>query len=128
MKSGEMKHDMILFPIMGTNRNVLFQTHLLFVTMYGLVWNSNSSVKLLTQYDAGPFESPLLPCTPLYLVLVSGLRLNISPIRKFRHKLNLGLLERTNINLNYLNTTKLIDELLLAKMICVSGKRVKCHF
>ena len=46
---------------------------------------------------------------------MSGLRLNISPIRKFRHKLNLGLLERTNINLNYLNTTKLIDELLLAK-------------
>ena len=48
MKSGEMKHDMILFHIMGPNRNVLFQTHLLFVTMYGLVWNSKSSVKLLT--------------------------------------------------------------------------------
>ena len=39
MKSGEMKHEMTLFHTMGPNRNVLFQTHLIFVTIYGLVWS-----------------------------------------------------------------------------------------
>ena len=35
MKSGEMKHEMTLFHTMTpNNRNVLFQTHLLFVTIY----------------------------------------------------------------------------------------------
>ena len=29
-----------LIPYNGTNRNVLFQTHLLFVTIYGLMWSS----------------------------------------------------------------------------------------
>ena len=32
MKSGESKHEMTLFHTMGPNRNVLFQTHFLFVT------------------------------------------------------------------------------------------------
>ena len=40
MKSGEMKLEMTLFHTMGPNRNVLFQTHLLFVTIYGLMWSS----------------------------------------------------------------------------------------
>ena len=31
---------MTLFHTMGPNRNVLFQTHLLFVTIYGLMWSS----------------------------------------------------------------------------------------
>ena len=46
MKSCEMKHEIILFHTMGPSSNVLFQTHLLCVTTYGLVWSS--SVKLLT--------------------------------------------------------------------------------
>ena len=68
MKSGEMKYEMTLFHTVGPNRNVLFQTHLLFVTTYGLVWSS--PVKLLTQDDDGSFEDPLLPRTLLYLVQV----------------------------------------------------------
>ena len=52
MKSGEMKHDMTLFPTKGNNRDVFFQTHL-FVTIYDLMWSS--SVTFLTQDDAGPF-------------------------------------------------------------------------
>ena len=40
MKSGEMKHEMTLIHTMGPNKNVLFQTHLLFVTIYGLMWSS----------------------------------------------------------------------------------------
>ena len=40
MKSGEMKHEMILFHTMGHNRNFLLQTHLLFVRIYGLMWSS----------------------------------------------------------------------------------------
>ena len=39
-KRGKMKHEMTLFHKMGPNRNVLFQTHLLFVTIYGLMWSS----------------------------------------------------------------------------------------
>ena len=39
-KSAEMKHEMTLFHTMGPHRNVLFQTHLLFATIYGLTWNS----------------------------------------------------------------------------------------
>ena len=46
MTSGEMKHEMTLFHTMGPNKNVFFQTHLLFVTIYVLVWSS--SVKLST--------------------------------------------------------------------------------
>ena len=46
MKSVEKKHEITLFHIMGLNGNILFQTHLLFVTKYGLAWSS--SVKLLT--------------------------------------------------------------------------------
>ena len=45
MKSSDMKHEMNLFHTMGPYRNVLLKTPLLFVTIYGLVWNS--SVKLL---------------------------------------------------------------------------------
>ena len=66
MKSHEMKHEMTLFHTMEPNKNVLFQLHLLFVIIYGLVWSS--SVKL---DDVGPFERPLLLRTPLYLVMVS---------------------------------------------------------
>ena len=40
MKSDEMKHEMTSFNTMGLNRNVLFQTHLLFVAIYGLMWSS----------------------------------------------------------------------------------------
>ena len=40
MKSGEMKHEITLFHTMGPNRNALFQTHLIFVTIYGLMWSS----------------------------------------------------------------------------------------
>ena len=40
MKSGEMKHEMALFHTMGPNKNVLFQTHLLFVTIFDLMWSS----------------------------------------------------------------------------------------
>ena len=36
MKGGEMKHEMTLFHTMEPNRNVLFQTHLFSVTIYGL--------------------------------------------------------------------------------------------
>ena len=63
-----MKHETTLFYTMGPNRNVLFQTHLLYVTIYGLMWSSLG--KILTEDDAGPFESPLLPHTPLYLVMI----------------------------------------------------------
>ena len=66
MKSGEMKHEITLFHTMGPNRNVTFQIHLRFCD-YGLMWSS--SVKLFTQDDAGLFESPLLPRTPLNLVM-----------------------------------------------------------
>ena len=65
--NSEMKHEMTLFRTMEPNGNVLFQTHLLFVTICGLM--GSSLVKLLTYDDAGPFESPLLPCIPLYLVM-----------------------------------------------------------
>ena len=41
-----MKHEMTLFHIMGPNKNVLLQAHLLFVTILGLTWSS--SLKLLT--------------------------------------------------------------------------------
>ena len=64
-----MKHEIAIFHTIGPNRNVFLQTDLLFVTIYGLVWSS--SVKLLTQDDAGSFESPLLPHTPFYLVMVN---------------------------------------------------------
>ena len=40
MKSGEMKHEMTLFHTIGPNGNVLFQTHLLLVTIYGLMQTS----------------------------------------------------------------------------------------
>ena len=40
MKSGEMKHEMTLFHTWDPTENVLFQTHLLFVTIYGLMWSS----------------------------------------------------------------------------------------
>ena len=50
-----MKHEMTLFHTMGPNKNFLFQTHL-------------SCNALLTKDYTGPFESPLLPRTPLYLV------------------------------------------------------------
>ena len=40
LKSCEMKHEMTLFHTMGPDKNVLFQTHLLFVTIYGLMWGS----------------------------------------------------------------------------------------
>ena len=44
---------------MGPKRNVLFQTHLLFVAIYGLI--CNSSVKLLTYDGAGQFDwSPFI--------------------------------------------------------------------
>ena len=39
-----MKHEMALFHTMGPNRNALFQIHVLFVNIHGLVWSS--SVKL----------------------------------------------------------------------------------
>ena len=51
-----MKHEITLFCTMGPNRNVLLKTHLLLVTIYGPIYRA-----LLTQDDAGPFESPLLP-------------------------------------------------------------------
>ena len=66
-----MKHGMTLFHAMGTNRNILFKTHLLFMTICGLVWCS--SVKLLTQDVAGPFESHLLQCAPNLSSNVSNL-------------------------------------------------------
>ena len=44
MKSGEMKHEMILFRTMGPNKNVLFQTHIIFMTIYA--W---SHVELFTE-------------------------------------------------------------------------------
>ena len=62
MKSSEMKHEMTLFHKMEPNRNVLFQTHLLFVTIYGLVWSS--SVKLLTY-------SPILTKSPFECQVVN---------------------------------------------------------
>ena len=34
-----MKHEMTLLYTMGPNRNVLFQTRLVFVTIYGLMWS-----------------------------------------------------------------------------------------
>ena len=34
-ESCEMKHEMTLLHTMGQNGNVLFQTHLLFMTIYG---------------------------------------------------------------------------------------------
>ena len=40
IKSGEMKYEMTLPYMMGPNRNVLFQTHLLFVAIYGLIWST----------------------------------------------------------------------------------------
>ena len=58
-----MKHDITLFHTMRPDRNALFQTHLLFVSISGLMWSS--SVKLLTWDNAGPFESPILPHTLL---------------------------------------------------------------
>ena len=51
MRSGEMKHGMTLFHTMGPNRNVLFQTHILLVTIYGFIWSSFT-------YD----DAPLLHC------------------------------------------------------------------
>ena len=42
MKIGEMT----LFYTVGSTRNVLFQTYLIFVTIYGLIWSC--SVKLST--------------------------------------------------------------------------------
>ena len=66
MKRVEMKHEITLFPTMEPNRNGLFQTHLLFVTIFGLMWIS--SMRFLTQDNTGPFERPLLPRTPLYLI------------------------------------------------------------
>ena len=39
MKSGEIKHEMTLFHTMEPIRNILFQRHILFVTIYGLVWS-----------------------------------------------------------------------------------------
>ena len=59
MKSDEMKHEMTSFNTMGLKRNVLFQTQLLFVAIYGLMWSS------FNIDDTGLFESPLLPHTPL---------------------------------------------------------------
>ena len=56
-----MKHEMTLIHTMGPNKNVLFQTHLLFVTIYGLMWSSFN--------DTGPFDSALLLHTLLYLVM-----------------------------------------------------------
>ena len=35
-----MKHEMTLFHTMEPNRKVFFQTHLLFVTIYGPMWSS----------------------------------------------------------------------------------------
>ena len=37
MKSGEVKHEITLFHTIEPNRNVLFQTPLLFVTIHGLL-------------------------------------------------------------------------------------------
>ena len=39
--SGEMKYQMTLFHTMRPNRNVLLQTHLPFVTIYGLLCSSS---------------------------------------------------------------------------------------
>ena len=54
-----MKHEMTLFHKLFCSRYTFF-----FVTRYGLMWSS-----LNITYDAGPFESPLLPRIPLYLVM-----------------------------------------------------------
>ena len=58
MKSHEMKYEMILFYTMVPNRNALFQSYLLFVTIYGLVWSS--SMKLLTYQGVKEFH--MLAC------------------------------------------------------------------
>ena len=55
MKSGEMKHEMTSFHTMGSNRNVLFQIYLLFVTIYCPLWS------FLTQDDAGQLECATTP-------------------------------------------------------------------
>ena len=49
MKSGEMKHEMTLFHTIGPNRNVLFQTHLLFVTMCDIIGYAASLYLVMLQ-------------------------------------------------------------------------------
>ena len=63
MKCGEMKHEMTLFHTMGPNRNVLFQTHLLSVTIYGLMCD------LQTSDDSGALQCVIGDATSLYLVV-----------------------------------------------------------
>ena len=50
MKNGKMKHEMAMFYAMGPGRNVLFQTNILFVTVYYRVLRF--LVKLFAQDDA----------------------------------------------------------------------------
>ena len=77
MKSGEMKNEMTLYAhkwkvcleqniSIGTIRNVLCQTHLLFITMCGLCSH------LLTQDEANQLECVIGYATSLYLVIATG--------------------------------------------------------
>ena len=63
MKSGKMKHEMTLFHTLRTNKKC-------FVSFCQHIW---SCVELFSETfnidDTGPFESPLLPRTQLYLVM-----------------------------------------------------------
>ena len=62
-----MRHKMTLFHTMGPNRNILLETKLLFVTIYMISRGALSC--LITEDDAGLFESPLFLRIPLYLVM-----------------------------------------------------------
>ena len=64
MKCGEMNNEMTLFHTMGPNRNVLLQTHLLFVTIYMV-----SCGVLLTGDYALAFQCDIGYATSLYLVM-----------------------------------------------------------
>ena len=61
-----MEHEMTLFHTIRTNRNVLLQIHLIFVTMYGLCGH------LLTKDAADQLECGIGYATSLYLVMCKG--------------------------------------------------------
>ena len=77
MKSGEMKHDMTIYGHKGTvcleqnisignNRNILSETHLLFVTIYMVLWYCSHPS---TQNDTDHLECFNAYMTSLYLVM-----------------------------------------------------------
>ena len=74
-----MKCEITLFHTMGTNRNVLLQTHLPFVTIYGLVWCSSVNIRWFWSIWKFPITAhPTLYCNVNSLDLMKVL----SPLRK----------------------------------------------